>query len=452
MHTGEPDEAPRQTPAAEISWVETEQLLEDFAKRNPSLGQGEVAAAVQREELLTRSGLLQPRPNEHAAFYHLSFQEFLAAQRLGRRGERRVTEAIESRCAVPEWRPTLLFLFAAQVLQMDPEWGLDLLREQLQRQDRAAVKSNPSPAAFIAEALELCLAKRYQIPEVLAESFRRLSLDAIEDEVELQARQTLGLCLGWLGDPRIVDLRDPRAYVEVPAGTYPYGEEGETVEIAATFWIGRYPVTNSQYQAFIEGGGYDDREWWSDAGWAWLQKAGVKAPRYWRYRRWSGPNQPVVGVSFWEAEACCAWAGGRLPQPPEWEAAARGPEGGAYPWGDEWENGICNTSEAGLGVTSPVGLFPRCRQAQLGIEDLAGNISEWCAGPFLGEGGPIVDLNTYVEIVGGVSFLEARGGSWYWAHDRARCGKPLGFQPERRDDLEGFRVVFGPPSKVYCRW
>ena len=111
--------------------------------------------------------------------------------------------------------------------------------------------------------------------------------------------------LGRLGDPRIVDLRDPRAYVEVPAGTYPYGEKGETVEIAAPFRIGRYPVTNGQYQAFVEDGGYSDRKWWSDAGWAWLQEEGVTEPSYWRDRRWNGPNQPVVGVSFWEAEACC---------------------------------------------------------------------------------------------------------------------------------------------------
>ena len=126
MH-GRARRAPRHTPAAEISWVETERLLADFAEQNPAYGRGEVEAAVQREELLTRSGLLVPRPNERAAFYHLSFQEFLAAQRIARGGEARVEQMFRERAAMPEWRPTLLFLFAAQIANRDAEWGLDLL-------------------------------------------------------------------------------------------------------------------------------------------------------------------------------------------------------------------------------------------------------------------------------------------------------------------------------------
>ena len=141
MHAGEPGGTPRQTPTAEISWAETERLLEHFAESNPALAQGEVAAAVQREELLTRSGLLLPRPNQRAGFHHLSFQEFLAAQRIARRGEMRVEQVIRERATVPEWRPTLLFLFAAQVFNAEPEWGLELLGRRLARisQTRACI-------------------------------------------------------------------------------------------------------------------------------------------------------------------------------------------------------------------------------------------------------------------------------------------------------------------------
>ena len=173
--------------------------------------------------------------------------------------------------------------------------------------------------------------------ETLAEVFRRLAFAAIDDEIELQARQAIGLCLGRLGDPRIRGLRDPLAYVEVAAGTYLYGDKKQTV---VPFRLGRYPVTNCQFQDFLEDGGYEKQQWWSDAGWAWLQSEGVTEPARWRDGRWNGPNQPVVGVSFWEAEACSKWAGGRLPQEQEWEAAARGVRGSVYPWGKHWVDGI----------------------------------------------------------------------------------------------------------------
>jgi formylglycine-generating enzyme required for sulfatase activity len=244
------------------------------------------------------------------------------------------------------------------------------------------------------------------------------------------ARQTLGLCLGRLGDPRVFDLRDPRAYVEVPDGTYPCGDEGKAVEIGAAFWIGRYPVTNSQYRAFVEDDGYRNCEWWSDAGWIWLQQAGVTEPLYWRDRIFDGPNQPVVGLSFFEAEACSAWAGGRLPREQEWEeGAARGTDGYEYPWCGDWEDGICNTEEVGLYVTSPVGLFPRSRQARLELHDLAGNVWEWCchvvADP---EGSQVL-----------------RGGSWGDDQDFARWAFRTMCDPDTRANNLGFRVVCSSP-------
>jgi formylglycine-generating enzyme required for sulfatase activity len=82
----------------------------------------------------------------------------------------------------------------------------------------------------------------------------------------------------------------------------------------------------------------------------------------------------VVGVGFWEAQACCVWAGGGLPREQEWEAAARGPDGCEYPWCGDWEDRICNPAESGLLVTAPVGLFARSRQTPLDLHDLAGNV------------------------------------------------------------------------------
>jgi formylglycine-generating enzyme required for sulfatase activity len=436
MHVGD-RESPRASPAAEISYREIDHILRGFAAEDSYNERGAVGPVARREELLTRSGLLLPRPGDRAAFYHLSVQEFLAAERI-LRTEDDLLPVFRARSAVAEWRPTLIFLFAGKIGAKTPRWGTDLLARLIAELDRAAVKANPAPAAFVAEALDLCLAKNYAASEELKEAFRGLSLNAIEDEVELKARHALGVTLGRVGDSRIFDLRDSqgnldlRAYVEVPAGTYPYGEEGRTVEISQPFWVGRYPVTNQQFAAFIAAGGYRDRRWWSNDGRAWLQQEGASEPGLWHDRRWNAPSQPVVGVSFWEAEAFCAWAGGRLPTEEEWEAAARGPKGLVYPWGKAWQDGICNTREAGLSVTSPVGLFPRGRQADRAIDDLAGNVWEWCANFF----DPKIKDSSARRVL--------RGGSWYSARDLARSAYCLRYDPDLRHSDFGFRVVRGP--------
>ena len=130
---------------------------------------------------------------------------------------------------------------------------------------------------------------------------------------------------------------------------------------------------------------------------------------------------------MWEAEAFCAWAGGRLPAEEEWEAVARGPKGLAYPWGDVWQDGICNTEEALLGVTSPVGLFPRARQAARDIDDLAGNVWEWCANFY--------DPKSYDHS------RAMRGGCWSFEGVKARSAHRDGYREGARANIVGFRVV-----------
>lgn len=114
------------------------------------------------------------------------------------------------------------------------------------------------------------------------------------------------------------------------------------------FRIDVAPVTWARYLAFIEAGGYRQREHWSDAGWAWLQQAPRSAPRYLRaagsgwqrheFGRWVDvdPALPAMNVSCHEAEAFCAWAGRRLPSEGEWERAAQH-AGAALHWGEVWE-------------------------------------------------------------------------------------------------------------------
>lgn len=426
MHLG-PD-GDRETPRAEASAAEIEQHLARFLRTNQVYAHDCLRSALQYEELITRSGLLLPRGEQSAEFHHLSIQELLAAERLHRTSDS--TDDIEAlfrrRAGTPQWHVTLLFLFAKQAFGLrDPQWGPSLLGRLTADLDRAQVQANPAMALLIAEAMELCRLKRFAIPDALARSFRTLCLQAIDDQIEIKARHALGLCLGHLGDPRIQDLRDPAAYAKVPAGDYVYGKDKKPLLIEQPFLLSRYPVTNSQYAAFIDAGGYREREFWSDEGWAWLQDCGATEPGLRHNRAWNNPSQPVVGVSFWEAEACCRWAGGRLPTEREWEAAARGTSGLEYPWGNSWQNGICNSREAAIGLTSAVGIFPSARQTSLPLDDLAGNVWDWCS----------------TRLYEGDAIRVLRGGTFLRGRLDLRWSGKKGTNPwERRSEI-GFRCV-----------
>ena len=249
------------------------------------------------------------------------------------------------------------------------------------------------------------------------------------EDAPLKDRRDLALNLGRLGDPRVVtDLHEPAAYVHIPAGTYRIGDEPREARIEKPFLLSRYPVTNSQYALFIEDGGYQTQKHWSTEGWRWRQQQNVSRPQMWRDTNWNGPNQPVVGVNWWEAEAFAKWADGRLPRKREWEAAARGPEGFVYPWGDDWEDGICNSQEAGLRVTSPVGIFPRSRSQTFGLEDMAGNVWEWCA-----------DSEATYRV--------GRGGSWGNIAWSCRAANRFADGPQIRSSYLGFRVAAVPAGK-----
>jgi hypothetical protein len=146
-----------------------------------------------------------------------------------------------------------------------------------------------------------------------------------------------------------------------------------------------------------------------------------------------GFYEQVVGVSYWEAEAFAKWIGGRLPTAHEWEAAARGPNGSAYPWGDDWEDGICNSAETKLGQTSPVGIFPRSR-TPTGLEDMAGNVWEWCA-----------DAGTTPWEAGG---RVVRSGCWGNDSRSCRSAYRNALVPSYRLEYLGFRVAAVPLGSV----
>jgi len=377
--------------------------------------------------------------------YHLSIQEFLAAERLfllcGRERDGFIQQFVE-RGRQPGWRNTLSFLFGCLVSKFSLHLGVEWLQSAANSTEfpplAPALRGKPgdfwNQAIVLGDCLQILSGREAAIPDDLSGFFQKCVFQAIEQEIAVKDRHTLAVALGRLGDPRIVlDLRlkthpdGHPGYVEIPAGKYYVGDEKRRVSIADPFWLSKYPVTNSQYAVFIQDGGYSRQEFWSAEGWQWIKGESVTAPAYWRNSEFNAPNQPVVCVSWWEAEAFCRWAGGSLPTEEQWEAAARGPQGFVYPWGDEWESGICN-SEVILGRTSVVGIFPH-GSSPFGLADMAGNVWEWCADAWA------------------ATHRVSRGGSWARGAGSCRSAYRLGWSgPARRHEDRGFRVVAAVPS------
>ena len=203
----------------------------------------------------------------------------------------------------------------------------------------------------------------------------------------------------------------------VPAGKFLYGDDKREVELP-DFWIDKAPVTNGEYARFVA-------------------ETQHEPPRHWKGK--TPPKQiadhPVTWVSSREAADYAKWAGGRLPTEEEWEKAARGTDGREYPWG-EWAEGHCNSKEAGIGGTTPVGKYSPQGDSPYGCQDCAGNVWEWTASEHE-QGGRVV-----------------RGGSWYDFQGLARCAErvrdiPVDFDDSDFDDSVGLRVVVSlalPPS------
>ena len=196
----------------------------------------------------------------------------------------------------------------------------------------------------------------------------------------------------------------PADMVKVPKGPFLYGEKRVREVIDHDYWMDQYPVTNEKYRAFILADGYRNKAYWSAEGRKWKTKNKVTIPKYWNDTTWNKPDHPVVGVSYFEAEAYAKWAGKRLPTEREWEKAARGTDGREYPWGDEFDKEKCNSAEAGFGHTTPVTQYPK-GVSSYGCYDMAGNVCEWCADWYhktrdlrVGRGGSWDDYQEFLRV------------------------------------------------------
>jgi len=208
--------------------------------------------------------------------------------------------------------------------------------------------------------------------------------------------------------------------------------------VAAPFWLDLTPVTNSEYARFTEAGGYRNAAYWTEPGWAWAQKenkTGAVA-----YDGFLEPQQPRVGVTWFEAYAYCHWRGGRLPTEAEWEWAARGPENRIYPWGSAFVAANVIYGRKNGNMTAVVGEGIRKAGASwVGALDMSGNVWDWCS--TLYEPYPYAFDDKRESIQNGNRTCVLRGGSWNNNSSYLRAANRNGNSPDIEFNFVGFRCV-----------
>ncbi|MCH8039118.1 MAG: SUMF1/EgtB/PvdO family nonheme iron enzyme [Nitrospinae bacterium] len=215
----------------------------------------------------------------------------------------------------------------------------------------------------------------------------------------------------------------------IPKGPFLYGDDNEFLTIDYDYYMDIYPVTNQHYAPFIRASGYDNEALWSKEGWGWKEEGKISQPKLWDDPKWNQSGHPVVGVSYFEAEAFANWAGKRLPTEQEWEKAARGTDGRTYPWGDTFGKNKCNCYDSGIGGTTPVTRYADGK-SPFGCHDMAGNVFDWCASWY--------DNSKDSRVL--------RGGSWVDGPDDLRCAaRRLRFHPRNSDQVVGFRCAQDAP-------
>jgi hypothetical protein len=359
-----------------------------------------------------RCGLLL-RDQGEITFRHLTFQEFLTALFLVETHTDYV-KAIQNYWDDPRYAE-VIELYVGYLSLQNKSWANKIVQDALEQPDKDPFQRRRLAARAL---LDIHPKRRnVDVVDLATEKLREILAFGAKPIHLADAGETLG---------RLGDRRDLERFIPIAGGAYPF-KDGEA-EIAP-FEISQYPVTNQWFAKFIAAGGYKNDQYWDQKGLTWLQEKKVSDPKYWHAWRWNCPNAPVVGVSWYEANAFCHWLTLHrqdgytygLPTEEQWEAAAAGFEQREYPWG-EWQVDRCNIAKTKIGKTSAVGIFKDGATPQ-GVADLAGNVLEWTAG--IDEDGDVV----------------LRGGCWGIDRDFARCADRFRNFPSYRSYFIGFRCV-----------
>ena len=407
-----------------------------------------------------QAGILVDNGNRTYEFAHRSYEEYLAASHLVKTSEnnyKKIRELIQENPwnwhipsslvgdILAENKPNDLWILLDDLLDdenvihdspKDTYWWSVWLAANIANEQLQFIEQTKGRGIYknVHEKLKYWLMKLIKTP---------LALSPIE-------RAKVGKKLGYIGDSRVgVGLKSDVPDIDwclIPEGKFQMGTSEKDIELilqaewskgrqipdreiaecypnVSKFYISRYPITTSQFQAFIDAkDGYKDQNNWSPAGLKWLEATGGPVNSSWGV----APNLHRTNVSWYEAVAFCNWLGKRLdiavrlPTEAEWEKAARGVDGRLFSWGNEFDHVLCNALETKIGEPSAVGCFPLFN-GPWGIdspEDMCGNVWEWCTTVFEKEGGEMfrypyqndirenLDLDpSYLRVVRGGAYL-----------------------------------------------
>lgn len=458
-------------------------------------------------------GLLEAQDDQYGFFTHATFQEYLAGRYLAEEFSPEEQEQfLEKHIADDQWEESLRL--AAGYLSIKGQKQADRFVNLIAAMGHAE-KERAHAITLAGLALSDIRADR-RIPETVQTVAQDMLgvLTANPPRAGTRLRYRLGMALGEIDDPRFAPTPLSQLgrgaggegrvilpeLVSIPAGTFQMGTSEEQEQslkeqnvmvyddekpahpvYLSEFSISKYPTTNAEYRLFWEQKGYENQDFWSDAGWrwrngkegepdlsfisdedvrkryaAWLAERPVEKrgqPFFWDDLPWSALNLPVVGVTWFEAEAYAKWLktisgqNYRLPTEAEWERAARGAQNTLWPWGNQWDEDRCNNAEPEdkITSTSPVGMYPQGTWPG-GPMDMVGNVWEWCDEWY--------DEKAYVNRAGkeikdprgpaqGIVRV-LRGGSFYDIRNDARCAYRFRSLPVFFYAVIGFRVVVAP--------
>ncbi|MBK9745828.1 MAG: SUMF1/EgtB/PvdO family nonheme iron enzyme [Chloroflexi bacterium] len=316
--------------------------------------------------------------------------------------------------------------------------------DQLEREIWAAIEAEEREKEYDILRLMSRRANKEQVWSALLvfwESFPKYDPDHIADLVRPQVQRSQ--FSGSKKNEVLYILPEPFAWIDIPSGNVildvgGYLNRGTVLTVPA-FTISKYPITNGQYQVFIDDvDGYSNSKWWDYSDDAFLWHKSNPRPQD---RAFESDDHPRANVSWYEAVAFTRWLGNklsetiRLPYEAEWQRAAQGDDNRIFPWGNDWYGSRCNNSvgkDWRKGSTSSVSQYEGIGDSPFGVVDMTGNVWEWTGTAWEHGDHDLVGSNKRV----------VRGGSWYGNYpDWFRVTLRDAHSPNNGDNYGGFRCI-----------